>query len=385
MTEPWTIARAAREKPPLLHPLGGASFATFREHLLANRPFDRRSRLLRAVAAASLLARFPFTQYEKLRWGRAVASHELREAPIFIIGHWRSGTTYLHNLLAQDRRFAWITLGQTMMPWNMLGKKTIIARKLIQMILPETRGMDNVAFSFDSPQEEEIALANMNLLSHGNCYYFPRNLRRHFNQSILFEDVSPRQIEEFAGAYRTLAQKLSYLNGSRRLLFKNPCSTGRMLFLKEIFPGARFIFIVRNPFHVFASTLAHYGRIMNAFAWQKFDDLDYESITLENYRLLMRRFLEDRKQLEPGDLFEVSYEEVTASPLEKISEIYHALSIREKEPALQSIGNYLDSIKDYRRNPHQLTRSQVERIRSEWSFALEHWGYDLPEDLPLTD
>src|SRR5438477_476776 len=45
-----------------------------------------------------------------LRWvqeaqlGRRIAKTSIREAPIFIIGHWRTGTTLLHELLILDER-----------------------------------------------------------------------------------------------------------------------------------------------------------------------------------------------------------------------------------------------------------------------------------------
>jgi hypothetical protein len=47
----------------------------------------------------SLLARLA-----ERRYGEAIASTGV-EAPVFILGHYRSGTTYLHELLAADPRF----------------------------------------------------------------------------------------------------------------------------------------------------------------------------------------------------------------------------------------------------------------------------------------
>src|SRR5215831_1313722 len=43
-----------------------------------------------------------------LRWlqdvvyGRAIRAVELTEPPIFIVGHWRTGTTLLHEMLIRD-------------------------------------------------------------------------------------------------------------------------------------------------------------------------------------------------------------------------------------------------------------------------------------------
>ena len=50
-----------------------------------------------------------------LRWlvaliyGRRVARTEIKEQPIFVLGHWRGGTTLLHELLVLDERFTYPT------------------------------------------------------------------------------------------------------------------------------------------------------------------------------------------------------------------------------------------------------------------------------------
>src|SRR5690606_26021376 len=41
---------------------------------------------------------------QRRRHGAEIAAEPL-PAPVFIVGHWRSGTTYLHELLATDQRF----------------------------------------------------------------------------------------------------------------------------------------------------------------------------------------------------------------------------------------------------------------------------------------
>src|SRR5690242_6859225 len=45
-----------------------------------------------------------FAAWENLRYRQSIYATEI-EPPLFILGIWRSGTTHLHNLLAQDDRF----------------------------------------------------------------------------------------------------------------------------------------------------------------------------------------------------------------------------------------------------------------------------------------
>src|SRR5262249_43649090 len=42
---------------------------------------------------------------QKAIWGRRISKTAIREPPIFVLGHWRTGTTHLHDLLALDERF----------------------------------------------------------------------------------------------------------------------------------------------------------------------------------------------------------------------------------------------------------------------------------------
>ena len=44
---------------------------------------------------------------QRLIYGRRIAAAEITQPPIFIIGHWRSGTTYLHELMVCDERLAY--------------------------------------------------------------------------------------------------------------------------------------------------------------------------------------------------------------------------------------------------------------------------------------
>ena len=53
---------------------------------------------------------------QRITHGKRLAQTSLPTAPLFIVGHWRSGTTYLHELMVQDRRFASPTSLQCFLP-----------------------------------------------------------------------------------------------------------------------------------------------------------------------------------------------------------------------------------------------------------------------------
>ncbi|MGH9676914.1 MAG: sulfotransferase, partial [Candidatus Acidiferrum sp.] len=78
-------------------------------------------------------------------------------APLFIIGHWRTGTTLLHELLIEDPRHAFPNTFQCLMPNHFLLSELIFTR-LFHWVLPTRRPMDNMAAGWDKPQEDEFAL-----------------------------------------------------------------------------------------------------------------------------------------------------------------------------------------------------------------------------------
>jgi hypothetical protein len=48
-------------------------------------------------------------RHEDAKYGPKLAGVRVKQ-PLFILGHWRSGTTHLHNLLATDEPFAYPSL-----------------------------------------------------------------------------------------------------------------------------------------------------------------------------------------------------------------------------------------------------------------------------------
>ena len=93
MSNRWTIERAMTEKPSGLHPLAGANVANFWKKYLGNRPYIPRARAQRLWAMAITLGRWPLYTSQRLFWGGRIRNQEIKNGPIFIVGHWRSGTT----------------------------------------------------------------------------------------------------------------------------------------------------------------------------------------------------------------------------------------------------------------------------------------------------
>ena len=104
----------------------------------------------------------PSTRFFGMRRKGCTASGSARresiEPPIFILGHWRSGTTLLHELLVQDPRHTFPNTYQCFDPCHFLLTERLV-RRYCNWLLPARRIMDNMPVGWERPQEDEFALA----------------------------------------------------------------------------------------------------------------------------------------------------------------------------------------------------------------------------------
>lgn len=323
----------------------------------------------------------PLRWYERIRFDKVIEAVELQEPPVFIIGHWRSGTTYLHNLLCQDERFGYVKTFQTVASeFSLIGEKWL--KPLFARVAPERRFMDNVSLSLDGPQEEEHSVANMCPYSFYHHMFFPRRARWLFEKYALFNGVSAAEIERWKKVYLRVLKIATLRAGGRRLLIKNPALTGRIRALLELFPQAKFIHIYRNPYEVFLSTRHFYIKAYRHLGLQTISAEENEANILAFYPLLLQRFLDEKALIPPGNLAEVRYETLEEQPLQVVADIYHRLHLPGYNQTEARFRAYIDAQKSYQKNRFVISPEDVAKVQQRWQFALELWGYRRPQDAP---
>ena len=110
-------------------------------------------------------------RHEERRFGARIRSIEV-EAPVFILGHYRNGTTHLHNLLSVDPRFGFANYYQATFPATFLTSERFGAR--FGFLALSKRPQDNVAMGIEVPAEDELALCTQTLLSPHMGWHFPQ-------------------------------------------------------------------------------------------------------------------------------------------------------------------------------------------------------------------
>jgi hypothetical protein len=328
------------------------------------------------IVVNSSLISLPLSLCEQSLYGKKIAQTQIEIPPIFIIGHWRSGTTYLHNLLTQDSNFGYLSMYQAMVPdCSLIGKDWL--KELLVRVVPIKRPMDNMTWPIDGPQEDEVALCKTMATSFYSHFLFPRKSRELFRKYVLMETSSQKTIAEFKQKYYRLLQVSTIHAGGKPLILKNPVNTARIGLLLELFPNAKFIHIHRSPYEVFASAKNLHKTLLPITTLQTLDDNPAEETILTLYEEMMQRYLQERSQIPEGNLVEVRFEDLEKNPMGEIQKIYKALNLSNYKNAKFAFKAYIDAQKSYQKNQLKLSSEARKKVEQRWQFAFSEFGYAL--------
>lgn len=309
---------------------------------------------------------------EKALYASRIRRSRLAEPPLFILGHWRNGTTLLHELLLEDPRHSSPTTYACLAPHHFLLTEGIFGRWL-RFLLPETRPMDNMRLTFEGPQEEEFALCNLGARSPYLTIAFP-NRPPQDSAYLDLVGLSPAELARWRHTLNDFLLRVNYRD-PRRIVLKSPPHTARVRVLLEMFPDARFVHIVRDPYTVFTSTVHLWKSLFNAHGLQVPRGEGLEAMVYDNYLRMFRRYEEDKGRIPPGRLHELRYEDLVADPVGQLRQTYDRLALGEFEPARAGVERYLEERKDYRTNRYRLSDEKRAEIGHRWGEIIERYGY----------
>jgi len=362
--------------------ISGSAFPNFLD-ITRNVKVDKgyRRRFIKAMLV-SMVAE-PFRWVENFMYAKQVRETPITNDPVFILGHWRSGTTYLHNLLSQDKDMAYVTTYQSVFPNQLLSSRWLF-RTLMNAKMPKKRPADNVELGADYPQEEEFALGDVNPYGFYNFWYFPKHTREYYNRYIGLENFSEKERARWKHDYELFVKKtLLNQQPSTRFLSKNPPHTGRIKLLLELFPNAKFIHIYRNPVTVFLSTFNFFTKTIPSLQFQEISDLEMEDNILYVYERMMKKYEEEKALIPKGNLIEIKYEDFEEQPFENMQQIYSQLQLPNFELNQDTFARYIESQKRFKVNKHQISEEKMEKVMRHLQFAMDQYGYTIPEDIEV--
>jgi len=202
------------------------------------------------------------------------------EKPLFILGNFRSGSTFLHRLLSRDS-----DMFTSLRTWDIFLMPSITQCKLFRALAkidrvfgsPLVNALKNLdkrslgqvrihKISLFEPEEDE------NILLHAWSTFFVSLLFPFLDEIPpyqFFDDALPvAEKKRIMGFYRACIQRHLYATGGKRhFVSKSPASSAKIETLLEFFPDARILYLARNPLDMLPSTISWLS-----YAWHIFSE-----------------------------------------------------------------------------------------------------------------
>jgi hypothetical protein len=146
--------------------------------------------------------------------------------------------------------------------------------------------------------------------------------------------------------------------------------------LLQLYPQAKFVHIVRDPYELFISTVSLWKSLNEVQRIQSLgDEPCLDEFVLSTFERMYAAFEADRQLLGEDQLVELKYEELVQNPLEEVRSVYTQLNLGDfslVEPELQS---HLAAVKNYRPNQYELADDKRQMIATRWADYMERYGY----------
>jgi hypothetical protein len=293
--------------------------------------------------------------------------------PVFVVGFPRSGTTYLHRLLDNDRdQFTSLKLWEIIFAPSVIQKKFFlglgkidrmigkplyrIAIKIEDRMFAGSRKMHKI--SHFEAEEDEIILIHI-FSSAFLAFMFPFDDMNSFTR--FDTDISPRRRAAIMTFYKKCAQRHLYVFGAQKhFLSKNPASSSKIRSIYETFPDAKIICMVRNPLEAIPSAIS-----WMSYGFYQFNDADQRIITERILGQISHWYTYPLAELDnrPIETQAVGkYDELVEDPAEFVKRVYDRFGF-------QLSGAFHDFLVRESR--------KAKRYKSHHDYSLQQYGLSL--------
>jgi Sulfotransferase family len=322
---PDRLLKHAQRRTGLLD-WGDESFVTGLERLTA--ALNRQARLSQIGRIAAywnlldhLCVRLRVHDYRTKR--PEVAEQQIKQ-PLFILGLPRTGTTILHELIAQDRAFrspaSWEVTRPVPPPVSRTyqsDKRIVAVDRVLALLEQLTPGFRVIhAIGAELPQECVYILAS-NFISEqfGYLYNVPE-----YRDWILQHDMT--------ASYAWHARFLQHLQvdyAREHWVLKAPAHLAYLKFLLAQYPDASIIWTHRRPLDAIASFSSLTYTLRRGFS-SNVDPLSTGAYEFQHFSKVALRAIEDRQTLDTGQFIDVSFNAICTDPISVVSTVYERLN-----------------------------------------------------------
>jgi omega-hydroxy-beta-dihydromenaquinone-9 sulfotransferase len=301
-----------------------------------------------------------------------IKSTELPKNPVFIVGHWRTGSTFLHQLLDIDPVLFAPKVFHVAQVDSFLVSKDFFEPKMSR-IIGTKRPMDNVKIGFNEPQEDEYALLKLTNCSPLEDIIFPKG-ENYFLDN--YEDFMPAKSEKenFVQAFSWFTTRL-FIQSGKRIVFKNPFHSLRIPLLNEMFPEAKYIHIYRNPLAVAPSTINMWDIVAKENALKTGWHKPGAEEVAKFYMKLENSLREELAKMPENKYCQVKFEDFEQNPAQTVKNVYAKLGLDIKNDYENKINAYIRNLKNYKKNSYHTEQDEKNKIADICSEYMVNNGY----------
>ncbi len=318
------------------------------------------------------------------------------EKPLFIVSNYRSGSTFLHRMLSQDKNFT------SMRTWDIYITPSITQRKIVNgikfidrlignpirhlILAIDKAGLQKVdihPISFLEPEEDENILMH-NWTSLMVLYLFP--FWDELPPYPYFDrDLPPREKQKVMSFYKSMLQRHLYATGVPHFVSKNPSFSGKIATLKEYFPDARIIYLARNPLDMLPSTVSWLNYAWNVFS-EPAEQYIYTKEICELSQYWDRYRLQYLDENPSANHLIMPYRDLINDPIGVVNKFYEQFGYKDY-PTLTDA--FMEGIKatEARRSKHEYSFKEMgftrEGIVNTYADIFERFGFDTREPVAV--
>ncbi|WP_424096212.1 sulfotransferase [Moorena producens] len=308
--------------------------------------------------------------------------------PIFIIGHPRSGTTFLHHLLTQTEEFTTFKAWHIFVPSltaRLLAKPLVdyLVKHHLNSLIPDDIGH---GIYIDRVEEEEL------LFLHQADTQFvllttPLAFDDQEHPELRFHDQQPASRRRSSVKFfESCLKRHIYYTGKKQVIAQIHFSTHRINTLLEIFPDAKFIYLVRPPHETIPSHLSLDRNFLDN-QWglknippdkiQRYEERRYR-YNVDLYRYFYH--LQKNQEIPEGNVMIMPYNLLRYDLKKAFDKIVSFTGINPSDKLQHSIKKQAQQQTKYKRKHRvknieefNLTREQ---IMKDLSFVYEEYNFD---------
>ena len=307
--------------------------------------------------------------------------------PIFIIGHPRSGTTFLHKVLTSNGDFVAFKTWQLFFPAL---TARVLVRPLINTAIQKKGGVIVPAetgheIALDKVEEEEflfLHILDTQFVEAGT----PLGFNRKRAERCLHDEQSRKHRLRSVNFLKRCFQRQLYATGKSQLIGQTHFSTHRIKTILEVFPDAKFIYLVRSPLETLPSFFSLLYKSIDFHEGIKNIDADrLQRYFAHRYEVSKSIYHYFEELLRKGEITDnqaivLPYQELVSDLSTAFEKLIAFTGLRVSEELRQKVAKQAERQKDYSRKHDLMELHEFgitpEQIRQDFKLIFDKYGFE---------